>query len=132
MAYRYPTVKVDGKTKQKHRHVVEQHLGRRLRRNETVHHKDGEPHRCDIDNLEVMSAKKHRQHHADERLVYPRTKHCEICGVRYTPHATKRKRQRTCSPDCAYRLRSANCRTTKRQKKANLALPAIAAAGAAD
>lgn len=41
MAYRYPTVKVNGKTKLKHRHVMEQHLGRPLLPTEQVHHKAG-------------------------------------------------------------------------------------------
>lgn len=51
--------------------------------------------------------------HVDERLVHPRTKRCEICGIEFTPHKTKRKRAKTCSPACANALRSQTEKATK-------------------
>ena len=72
---RYRKVKTpDGRNVLEHRWVMEQHLGRRLESWEQVHH------------------------------LNPVTKTCEVCGVGYTPHKTKRARQRTCGND--------SCRTT--------------------
>ena len=106
MAYRYPTIKVNGKTKLKHRHIAEAIAGRRLRQDEHVHHLDHNGHNPAPDNLDVMDADAHRKHHADERLIYSRSKACAVCGDVFTPHPTKRKRQLTCSRDCANQLRS--------------------------
>lgn len=47
-----------------HREVMEAHLGRRLRRDEVVHHKDENKLNNVIDNLEVMSPSEHASHHA--------------------------------------------------------------------
>jgi HNH endonuclease len=120
MAYRYPTVKINGKTKLKHRHIVEQSIGRVLDRSEHVHHRDHDPWNPALDNLQVKPASVHLQEHADERAIYPREKDCVICGGRFTPHPTKRKRQRTCSPTCANALRSKTEHETKSKSKATV------------
>lgn len=114
MTYRYPTVKVNGKTKLKHRHLVEQRLGRALSTDEHVHHKDEDAFNTAPDNLEPLPAEVHRQHHADERLIYPRTKPCAVCGTVFTPKPSKRKRQKTCGKaECANTLRSRTEKATK-------------------
>jgi hypothetical protein len=113
MAYRYKTVKRGGKTKLLHRHLAEQKLGRPLSPDEHVHHGNEKPLDNRVDNLHVLSASDHRRLHADERLVYPRSKRCEICGVEFTPHPTKRRRQKTCSKPCADQLRSRTEKATK-------------------
>jgi hypothetical protein len=103
MAYIYRTVKVNGKTKLLHRHLMEQHLGRALRRDEHVHHINGDRYDNRIENLEVVSALTHmRERHG--RLKHPVTKTCGECGAVFTPHPTKRARQRACSRPCAYSL----------------------------
>lgn len=113
MAYRYRTIKVAGKTKLKHRHLVEQRLGRRLRADEEVHHRNEDPHDNADANLAVLPAAVHRALHADARLRYPRVKSCTVCGASFTPHPTKRKRQITCSAPCANVQRSRSERATK-------------------
>ena len=129
MAYRYPTVKVDGRTKLKHRHVAEQALGRPLLSDEHVHHRNEDPHDPSPENLEVLLAPVHRQHHADKRLVYAREKSCCVCGDRFTPHPTKRKRQLTCSTTCANVQRSRSERATKaRRARPERAYPLLQAA----
>lgn len=40
----------------------------------------------------------------DGRLLYPKTKPCQICGTEFTPHETKRKRAKTCSHACGVDL----------------------------
>lgn len=113
MAYRYPTIKVDGKTKLKHRHVAEQQLGRALRPDEHVHHRNHDRFDSSADNLVVKPGAQHVQEHAEERRVHPRTKVCTICGTEFTPHRTKRKRAKTCSPKCANEQRSRSEKETK-------------------
>jgi hypothetical protein len=45
-----------GRRVYEHRYVMEQHLGRKLERWETVHHKDGDKANNELDNLELFSA----------------------------------------------------------------------------
>ena len=46
-----------------HRHIMEQLLGRKLKRNEHVHHKDGNRSNNNIDNLELLDGSEHHKHH---------------------------------------------------------------------
>lgn len=57
-----------GPNKGKGQHVVvmEQHLGRSLKPDECVHHKDHIRHNNDIDNLELMTKSEHARLHAIE------------------------------------------------------------------
>lgn len=55
-----------GKTEDRilyHRYVMEQHLGRKLRSDEIVHHRDENKLNNDISNLEVMDRAQHAYHH---------------------------------------------------------------------
>lgn len=101
MAYRYRTCKIDGKTKLLHRHVMEQHIGRPLRRDEIVHHRNGDKWDNRIENLEITTSQAHAEHHNQK---HPRTKVCVVCGNAFTPHPTKRARNRTCSSECRCKL----------------------------
>ena len=47
------------------KYVMEKYLGRKLKDNEQVHHKDGNPLNNDIDNLEVLTFEEHLNVHAD-------------------------------------------------------------------
>jgi hypothetical protein len=60
----YMTERIDGKRLYQHRYVMEQHIGRELKKDEVVHHKDGNRLNNDISNLELMTAKEHGIHHA--------------------------------------------------------------------
>lgn len=56
----------ENKGRSHHRVVMEQYIGRKLRRDEHVHHKDGNRSNNDISNLELMTASQHMSHHAQE------------------------------------------------------------------
>lgn len=64
-SYRLISVTKDGQRRQvfEHRLVMERHLGRQLRADEVVHHKDGDGLNNVIDNLEVMTQAKHQNRH---------------------------------------------------------------------
>ena len=62
-------MKVNGVCIDLHRFIMEQHLGRKLMRDEVVHHIDGNPDNNDLSNLTIMSMSEHsKQHVTQEQL----------------------------------------------------------------
>jgi HNH endonuclease len=54
---------IEGKKIAEHRHIVEELLGRKLVRDDVVHHVDGDPLNNDPDNLIVLSRSEHMRLH---------------------------------------------------------------------
>ena len=98
-------ITVNGKKVRAHRHIMEQHLGRKLSPNEDVHHENKNPLDNQIGNLKVMERPVHIDHHAKEKQIYPDFKNCAHCGGRFKVNPRRRKRQKCCSKDCAQAMR---------------------------
>lgn len=100
---RYRQKKLPGGRRQlEHRWVMEQVLGRPLRRDEQVHHINHDRLDNRPENLEVVSSAEHGQRHTWRPIV----SQCVMCGDEFTPHKTKRGRKQTCSPECKSALLS--------------------------
>ena len=93
----YRKIKTGSRPQLAHRYLMEKHLGRELGRNEYVHHRNGDKSDNTMSNLQLISPKKHNALH---KTIYPKTKECMICGKIFTPSATKRKINKTCSEEC--------------------------------
>lgn len=97
----YKRTTYKGKPIDEHRKVMEQHLGRELKRNEIVHHINGNKRDNRIENLQVMTQQEHNRLHKEK---YSKTKTCVICGKLFDPPIKHRGRNQTCSKKCGYIL----------------------------
>lgn len=90
-----------------HRYVMEQHLGRKLKTSETVHHKDHNKENNSIENLEIIDNAEHaRMHQLEHGRLYVELR-CPQCGITFeTPKTQSYLQKRNkypctcCSPRC--------------------------------
>lgn len=111
---RYRQIKTpDGRRMLEHRWVMEQVLGRPLRREEQVHHRNHDRLDNRPENLELVTSAEHGLRHTWQPIV----KICQVCGTKFTPHKTKRARAKTCGPSCASILRTQSNRDRQRIRR---------------
>lgn len=73
-------------TKDEHRYIMEQYLGRKLERWEVVHHKDGDKSNNSIKNLEVLSLSKHSKlHRVGKKLSLETKKKISVANKNKVP-----------------------------------------------
>lgn len=63
----YKMIWVDGKKVYEHRYVMEQHIGRKLKRGEEIHHIDKNRMNNSIENLMLLSIEEHKKFHRDKK-----------------------------------------------------------------
>lgn len=67
--YKYKRIRLtNGTTRDEHRLVVEESIGRRLDKREVVHHINGDKTDNHIENLEIMSISEHAKFHLTGRI----------------------------------------------------------------
>ena len=106
----YKIIFVNGKGIHEHRHIMQLHLGRELKRFEFVHHINRNKRDNRLENLQLMSG---HQHAIEHNQKYPISKLCVVCGSEFIPHKTKRERAKTCSPKCQHELCVLNAKKRK-------------------
>jgi hypothetical protein len=99
----YINIMINGRVMHRSRWVMEQALGRRLRSDEHVHHKNHNTHDDRLENLEVLQASKHMSLH---KRVQKGPKICPVCKAEFEPNIHHRIRQKTCSENCANKLKT--------------------------
>jgi predicted nucleic acid-binding Zn ribbon protein len=80
----YIQIRVNGKPKLKHRHLMELHLGRPLEDWELVHHENGDKTDNRIENLRIHTSSTHMKHHhphGPKKELREIT--CVICGASF-------------------------------------------------
>lgn len=81
--YGYKVIRVNGKSVPEHRYIMEQHIGRKLKHDEQVHHIDGNRLNNTIENLQIMTRAEHARLHM-KRVGFPKL----------SEEAEKRRRER--------------------------------------
>ena len=98
----YKIITVNGKSIYEHRYIMEQHIGRKLKRWEIIHHKNGDSLDNRIENLEIMTQNHHASIHMKERYKYLQ-KPCAQCGTicKHSSWQQKRNKFIFCSRKCS-------------------------------
>jgi hypothetical protein len=119
----YIVIRVNGKRKLEHRHVMEQRLGRSLKRNELVHHHNHDKTDNHPDNLILTTASDHmRLHNPQGPRRIPKRARCRFCQQEVMTTFTGDLTRIVCSSPTCKRAQSRDaCRPYRSRKRAKRA-----------
>ena len=87
--YKYKCLKISGKRIDEHRKIMSDFLGRKLKRNEVVHHINGDKKDNRIENLVVLSISEHSRLHNKGKTLSQETKNKIKVAHTGRPHKKK-------------------------------------------
>jgi hypothetical protein len=86
----YVEIRVGGKRRLEHTHVMECHLGRPISKGEVVHHRNDDRQDNRLENLELMTISQHmRLHNPHGPRRTEQTATCRICGGTFQTRAAR-------------------------------------------
>lgn len=101
MVSRYKGIKINGKKYDEHRWMMEQHLGRKLNRDEVVHHKNENKRDNFIENFEVQSLSEHTSNFMKKYMNSPKGRQmARDNGKKYGFQTSKFKKGKYWCPRC--------------------------------
>ncbi len=124
----YKVIRVDNKSIKEHRHIMEQAIGRKLYKNEVVHHCNGDRLDNRVENLEIMTRGEHSVHHR-KHFRGEFHKQCSYCKTikprwQFGPNYDKSAKYENSLADAnTSHCRICACLITKKSKIKNRSLP---------
>ncbi len=138
MVNKYKKLSINGRKIDEHRYIIEQHLDRKLDRNELVHHIDGNKRNNELYNLELIPIREHVKKHIAQGDLFTITSEiskefakkrreaitdgnnfiCTKCGISKTPTEFHKHKRHWNGIECECKIcKLKRCKDYRERKK---------------